>query len=271
MKKFKSFSLGIKIACILSCVALLSVGFAAWWIIQPPETKTASGSFVVSTVETKGITVTPTIATSVTEGDNAGKIIFGKPTDSDTTATWLLPEGDMATEVLTATLKIAVEVTGNTNDTKKANINDLVNSVVITLQLPDAYETAIENNYLAAPTIGTVKCGETTLNKADALTPTASTYVISGAYDNTNGLTLTLPVSAVESATYTVDLVFDWGSLTENNNPFDFYNNGKGYDAKRDGSEDTYAEEADALLTAVAGLSSATYDITIATPVKSFS
>ena len=51
-------SLGVKIASILTCLALTAVGFASWLILKPAEEKTASGSFTVYSVEDNNIEIT---------------------------------------------------------------------------------------------------------------------------------------------------------------------------------------------------------------------
>ena len=58
-KKFK-FSLGFKIATILSCLALVSTGFASWWIvsIRNDNNGRQEGSFTVYAVEEKEVEVT---------------------------------------------------------------------------------------------------------------------------------------------------------------------------------------------------------------------
>ena len=59
MKQRKGkFTLGMKIASILSCIALVSVGFASWWIIRLPSPETKGGSFEVYSVDEKKINYT---------------------------------------------------------------------------------------------------------------------------------------------------------------------------------------------------------------------
>jgi hypothetical protein len=70
MKKMK-FSLGMKIVSLLSCVALVSMGFASWWILKLPETDPyTNGSFTAYAVAEKNITIDNFV---FTEGDDDAK------------------------------------------------------------------------------------------------------------------------------------------------------------------------------------------------------
>ena len=116
----RKFSLGVKIASILSCVAVLSVGFASWLIVNvPTETNNTIGSFEVYEVKEKSVTLAYDWgADSAPDKDGednytdaattAAKIIFGKPASGTATNNWLRPEDGMANEKLTAKVKVTV-------------------------------------------------------------------------------------------------------------------------------------------------------------------
>ncbi len=93
----RKFALGIKIAAMLSCVAIASVGFASWLIIQDTAPKSTGGNITASTVDDA----------SLTFGDpsGTGNIVFGK--SGTVTPTWLVAGSDVADDSLTATFTVA--------------------------------------------------------------------------------------------------------------------------------------------------------------------
>ena len=235
-------SLGLKIASILSCVAILSAGFAAWCIVQTPSKLLENGSFTVYTVTQKEITVTNASITPAT-------IVFGKPTSTTTSTTWLVAKDEsgapMATDVLTATLTFTV---GIKDDTETA-LNELVDDITITFAPNDATKTNfntaitgvkvndIDKSYIAAPTI-----------TGDGITSVS-------AYNTTDSnLVVSIPAANTNTMTVTATITFDWGTLTGGDNPFDYYNT-KDYA--------TYSAEALLMLQKVALLKDGGYNITI--------
>lgn len=103
MKTVKSrkrkFALSMKIAAMLSCIAIASVGFASWLIVIKPEDQSQSGNITASTVSEKGLE----LSTSWVGSKNS--IILGKPTGAANDG-WLLAEGSIDEEVLSATLNV---------------------------------------------------------------------------------------------------------------------------------------------------------------------
>ena len=200
------FSLGMKIACILSCLTLFTMGFASWWIVKMPEAKTQTGSFEVYAVTNKNIDIT--LATA-----NAPTIIFGKP---NTAATWLVASNDVKDQSLSATIAFDVTVKDGETLSTETNVADMLAKVGIVLSVPDAaaMKNAIDKNYLKTPTL-TYQVGSETAQSVvyDAATG-KFTSDISMATVNVNKVTVTLT------------LTFEWGSAFggTNTNPYTYFN-----------------------------------------------
>ena len=232
-------SLGLKIASILSCVAILSAGFAAWWIVQTPSKLLENGSFTVYTVTQKKITVTDASLTNA-------NITFGTSTKTPaTTPVWLLAKDTMSPDSHKADLAFGIKITDAEdvadNETK---LNTLISAITITLEPKDAASTtalknAINNGYITAPTITGTGVVNVTAFDASADAPK-----------------LVVKIAAPEAATMSVDvdINFGWGT-PEGANPFDYYN-GLTY-------TESLATEASALLAGVAALDSCSYKVTI--------
>ena len=225
-RKFK-FSLGIKIASILSCLALVSIGFASWWVININKPAAAStGSFTVYEVEEKNVNIT-------VDGNNGwtgAEIIFGKPVSTTVNPTWLLAnDPNMKNQSLSATLKFSVST-----DKAGDKIGDFVNKVTVTFDLSKAevtipantpgfdnqnqhtmtfaalFKHAMDKGYIAAPKI-------------------SGTYGTNGtiaevSYDGTNALTVEITDLGVQTMDVTLNFDFGWGTLTGGENPFDYFN-----------------------------------------------
>ena len=142
-KRTKKLTLGMKVASILACLALVSVGFASWWIIQFPETETVNdGSFEVYAVETKNITFE-----NVQFVDGA-QITYGY-TNANPTYNWLgadkwdantNPTG-VKPEKLSSTLQFKVVV-----DDADADLDDYLQTIKIDFDAGTAYEAAMAAN-----------------------------------------------------------------------------------------------------------------------------
>jgi len=212
--KTKRFSLGVKIASILSAVAILSVGFANWLIvnIQPEETISQAGSFTVYQVEDKSVTYTPT-------WENA-TIIFGALSAEEenqvTGNVWFKPNGLSATN-LVATLELTI-----------TNVSQL-SSFDITFAPADTTKfDAVLDTSIAKPVI-------------KWYTGTDSTKVEQGSvtYESTS-VKLSMPVGADkivgdsannDTATVTVEFIFAWGTDFGGVNPYVHFNNTMQYSA----------------------------------------
>lgn len=237
--KTKKFSLGVKIASILTCVALTAVGFASWLIIKPAETVEQSGSFTVYTVEENNITIT----VAVKEGSSS-TIIWGKGAEptNPTASPWLLATG-VDNENLSATFTVTVTSTKGTGDnaTTGMPLDDIISTINVGFEMVDSgslYSTAMGSGYVSAPTIKVASNDAKTLSSnsaSDTLAPTAD----------------------VTTMSFDVVVTFAWG---ENGNPYTYYN-GQAY-------TETLATQAKACLDAVNGLKEVGYKLTFSTTAK---
>ena len=249
MKSNKKFSLGVKIASILSCVAVLSVGFASWLIVNIPQPEAVSvGSFEVYEVVDNSVTLAydwgadgegdfvkndqgDDTTTYTEKAQAAAKITFGKPASSSVQNPWLQAGDDVQNEKLTAQVKVTI------------GHYDQLQNFEVTLASA-AYDGL--GNLVATPTVN---------YKNAAGTANADT-------DNDGKLSLAELSADGVKGTVVVEFVFGWGSAFtpagENQtpvNPFLFYNNQE-YSA-------TIASDANTKLTSInEALETAKYSVT---------
>lgn len=248
MKTKKKFSLGVKIASILSCVAVLSVGFASWLIVNVPDPEVSEvGSFEVYEVVDNSVTLTydwgndgaedkDAEGAYTTAATNAAQIIFGKPNSEATgyqapANSWLQAGDDVQNEKLTAQVKVTI------------GHYDQLQNFEVTLASA-AYDGL--GNLVATPTVN---------YKNAAGTANADT-------DGNGKLSLAELSADGVKGTVVVEFVFGWGSAFtpagENQtpvNPFLFYNNQE-YSA-------TIASDANTKLTSInEALETAKYSVT---------
>lgn len=241
MKHRRKFSLGIKIASILTCITILSAGFAAWWIVKLPTNITESGSFTVKEVEKKEIQITDVTLTNPT-------IIFGSTDVAN--PTWLGADG-VATEALTATLTFTVSVKGNT----QVNLDTLIDNITVTFA-PDESTKADFNAALGAyEKAGSAYNGKTFMAAPVMALTSAQTVRSNTNYSASAPGALVIEAPAANSTTVTMTVTFDWGTITGGENPYKFFN-GLSY-------SDDAADAAYAMLEKIYGLANVGYDIVI--------
>lgn len=250
-KTTKKLSLGMKIASILACLAIVSVGFASWWIVNYPKpVEYTDGSFEVYGVETKNIYFDN--MTWGTGKDDA-LIIFGYPTGATTNKGWFgyskwteqntdgVKEEDM-TAVFNFTLKM---------DDESETINNYMDVVTVTFTpVYDGFAALVnDTKYIAAPVIEYSLDGGTSWE-------TGATY-------NGGATTFDIETETMTGSFQNIKLrfTFGWGeyfndeTTQENLNPFDFFN---GQDYSVD-----LAGEAQEVMVAIKALESASYKINI--------
>lgn len=187
--KRKSLTL---LVCLLACLALGSVGFAAWVITNDANAQD-TGTIRVDVVKDARLSITA----EITEGE---QIIFGaKEKDSAVVNSWMKyeetdDEGVILNENLKAKIKIVI---GNF---------DYVDTLTITLTEDTSayYAQALDAEYVAALPVIT-KTAEELKDIADADA------------DDEN---------KIENGTLTVylDIEFNWGEAFGGKNPIDYYN-----------------------------------------------
>lgn len=229
MKSNKKFSLGVKIASILSCVAVLSVGFASWLIVNiPTETNNTVGSFEVYTVVDESVTLTydwgddgeddfqkngenyvtdpsgnKVYTTVATE---KAKITFGKPSDADNSG-WLRAGDDVDPEKLTAKVEVTIsnfaKLTGFTASITASAFSGLTGS---------STSGDTSDDLLVTPTVRYLTSTGTNADGDDSGSLDADELA------SVNGVVV-------------VEFVFAWGAAFGGNNPYTYYN-GQTYSAE---------------------------------------
>lgn len=274
MKKTRKikFTLGMKIASVLCCVALLSVGFASWWIVQYPTQAEESGSFTVYKVDTKKVNIsTPTFLT-----DDDSEIVFGAPTKDEIDALtnnygWLgYNSSEVALEDLSATLGFTVSVKdvkkeGNntTEEDSSSKLSEFITEINVAFDAGSVYEGKIGNG-VATPIVEyRVRSGNTEWGD----------FKSAGTYSTDNNLTLSITNSdtnfskPLDNSSLDIQVRFTFGWSYANGttkNPYLHYN----ASAYGDG---TLATQASEVLTNVYGLYNAegqayeNYSVTINT------
>ena len=234
----RKFSLGVKIASILTCVALTAVGFAAWLIIKPADPGTAEGSFTVYAVEENNVTIT----VAAKAGSNS-TIVWGKPSAAITnTNPWLVAGADVTTENLSCTF--TVTVTSTNAESAAMNLDDILSTINVDFKFEDAtnYSAALAGGYVSAPTI---KIKE----------QTAKSWTSNSASDTI------APDADVTEMSFDVVVTFAWGA---NGNPYKYFN-----DTVEGGASEANIAAATAYLEAIEDLASDKYILTVTTTAKS--
>lgn len=217
MKKGRKikFTLGMKIASILCCVALVSVGFAAWWIVEfPVAQKTEDGNFTVYSVESKKIIISEP---EFLESDNAD-IIFGAPTAEEERNLspnyhWLGHTG-IDVEDLTATLQFSVSI----EDDNTSILNTFIDNIYVEFNAGSKFNTLVANNQLAAPVV------KYNVSETKDTTVDWSSATSGGAYSDTDGLTIDISKNTeLDHNTVWVQVRFEFG-WASGENPYLTYN-----------------------------------------------
>ena len=228
------FSLGMKIVGLLSCLAIVSVGFAAWWIINYPGEKSyETGSFTVYAVNEKDITFTDITA----EGD--ATIVFGAP-EEPTTISWL-GYTDVAEQKLSAILKFTVAI--NTSEA----LSTYLDAINVDFN-PGAAFSAVDAKYVGAPKVY---------------------YQIGSTSGSWTELTENkIPAPDTNTADVYLKFDFSWGSATKGENPYNYFNELGMDDAHESISGQTNKQVAKTMLQTINGLSTNNYSVKITAAPK---
>ena len=213
-RKNKKLTLGIKIASILTCLAMTAIGFAAWIVVTLPEGPEAvQGSFEIYTVDTADVTVTPS------ETNTLETIKFGK--DPSATAKWFFAP-NVDDEVLSADFAFTVDV-----DSDELTLDNVLSAIEVTFTPTSAmkakFDAAITAKYITAPTL------TYTYGSGENLKTGTATY---DATEGTAKLTINPPATGT-TVDVTVTVAFGWGEafkatigeVTKNWNPLVYFNN----------------------------------------------
>lgn len=237
-KKTNKLSLSAKVLSLLACLAIMSVGFASWLIINVPDPVETTGSFEVYEVQDRSVEFANESFT------NEGKITFGKPMDYTADEDdWLVPSSDVEDVSLSTSYSFTVK----TKD-ENVNINDTLASITFAFD-KNAVLDGVSPEYIAAPLFTVTVDGTEVVTKA--------------AYAEGTGYTYSIDMSAIEatSAVIKIDIEFGWGTAFDSINPYTHFN-GLG------ATEDNIAAAKTAIQSLFdSGINSAKYKFTI-TPVK---
>lgn len=219
LKKFRKvrLSLSMKIISLLSCIALVSMGFASWWIIKI-DTGTTMGSFVTYEVDEKNIHIDG--FTSLIDADSHPDIVFGAPANSING--WLQVHDETQNEQLSFTYTFDLWAKGE-------DVRALVDSVDLiltpTTTVAANIATAVTKGYINAPT---VVCK---INNAEVANVALSGSNLEAPIDITSSTaTTTANKTAVgggaseQAVTVSVTIAFTWGQAFGGSNPYTYFN-----------------------------------------------
>lgn len=232
--KRKTLSLTL---CLLTCLALIGVGFAAWLITYNSSAE-ATGNITVETVSTR------TYQVVVTNVENANNIRFTAPQTQNASYKWLTSSASTGQyEQLTAEFTVFVNITDNGAKNKvqvnypgKRSTDNTLPTITNTFAIVDTESNAWANAVLEEVV-------------ADL---TASDVVWT---ENHSG----------EEYTYTVQITGKWGKHFNYLNPYNFYNSKESASAFVSGNSGTkWGEDAATYLGYVADLDGVTFKLTIA-------
>lgn len=221
-------SLGLKIASVLTCIALLSVGFASWLIIHNPED-----------VETAGGTITAEATEDATVALNvslSGNIVFGKPSGEINTG-WLRPTSSMAAENLIAS--------GTLSATKHNELTGYALTITFTPSDLTEFTEAVTNEYLTV----IIKLGD------------LKTITIDNLNVSTEGALVLTYAATADLSSVPLSVEFKWGDAFGGKNPYTYFN------ALTGGYESNHAD-AEAAINGLAELSGVTYKLVVGATVS---
>lgn len=246
----RKFSIGLKIASLLTVIAVVSVGLASWIITAPTEESTITGTIQVDEVSTSKVTLTGEWV-NVTEQDGTIEvdestpgnpvIYYGVPENPSVQNSnpWLTND-DGKTENLVAWLKV-------TATAENADVPDLT----VTFAASDVtqFEDAIDKSMsIGAPEFTVwAQTGE-------------STYAQQGntlEYATNAAGNLQIALDGSNTHTYYIKVQFKWGLAFDNTNAYDYFN-AEAY------NEPLATQAKDALEALHAALEGVSYKMTIA-------
>lgn len=232
--------------CFLALVSIVSIGFASWVITKPIEEQTADGSITAEVVKVDGYTLG--VEWQGVGVDENPVIHFGKPSTENTVVTpgvtaWLAADGDSQEEALTCTLRITVSNTANIANGLTLTLNTVIDAALKELNDEStAFGKAVAADYIAMPTVKVGANAAAPYNPASKVAIAKTDFTPDG---DANGYC-------------DVVITFAWGSLFDDINPLNYYNQANYTDEK--------ADEAQTALQAIRDIAEAntTYKVTVA-------
>lgn len=229
--KRKTLSLTL---CLLTCLALIGVGFAAW-VITYSDTASKSGNIKVETVETNEYKFV--ILTESAQGFD-----FTAPAHPDTFTNPWLTTTSSTKEVLSVSFDVKVVNNSAPESTKTKGIQ-----LSFKTHLEETGKPEVTVSFKVDDTHSTNWSAVTSAN----LLKNFAITVVQKEFTEANGYVYTITIST------------DWGTALEGKNPYNYYNakdmtasNGKTPSA-------TFAKEAETNMNLIAALKDATYTLTL--------
>lgn len=253
MKKKMKKSFIIPLIAIVALISIVGVGYAMWTIISPINVENVTGNLQTEKLIDKTFTI------EVEDSEDIPNIVFGAPknfANQDTpTDQWFSNDGEGTIENLTVTLKIVL--TPNTwIEDKGVDYYLQGRSIKVNLgiQKPDSgnagvgeFDTAVTNGYVAYPTLNgnTVASGKTWQSNGPI-----SAVLTKDSFGD--------PEEGKHYYTAEVTITFGWGTKTNKQNPYVFYNE-KDNNGNCTHGYDDHHTEASNMMNAIYGLNGLTY------------
>lgn len=239
----------------LGSVALIGTGFAGW-VISTEATASAQGSITAYVVTDKRVRVVSEswdVAVAGEGNEKKTEIIFGKPDDSADgyvapTYTWLTAESDVKNERLQAVYTVNLWSSVKAEPVVVPGENNADTYFSVTDNQAGSYAAALTNNYITGPAAGTAQKLETDTTKH-------AYYEITAGDDTTD------PVG--KNYVLKVHFDFGWGTVTNGQNPFLYFNANKATDKDASNSGKLYGDVAVAMLEAVKAANQVAFEFKI--------
>ena len=252
----RKFSIGLKIASLLTVIAVASVGLASWIITAPTTAAQADGTIQVDTVSTSKVTLTGEWVNvteeqgTITVGaklDNAPVIYYGAPETSSVQNPWLTNDDDKK-ENLVAWLKVTATAT------ETATVSNL--TVTFAASDVEKFEGAIDASIGAPQFTVWAQTDESTYAQQGS-TLTYNKDATTEGESPVNADYLQIALSGSNTHTYYIKVEFKWGSNFGGQNAYDYFN-AQAYD-------ENLATQATTKLTALrTALEGVSYTMTVA-------
>lgn len=260
---------------IMSTIALLSTGFAAW-VISGSSTETQTGNIAVDTVSNVS-RILSDFKWGATVNDDEGAnptnpyVVFDRPEDLSQISVndpWLknddTVEGSIEKfENLTLTATFTVSNVG-----AEETLNKIFSSIAITSVVEEGQDDIYDNCEdagLVTPLPRLVDADDaTTWSKYVIDVENGTTSSTDGSTNGAYGITIEQTGIVDGNANYTLTVKFNWGKIFDYTNPYIFYNTHDMTD-NVPGTDLTYAEHAEQHLTALNALNGSKFKLTIVT------
>ncbi len=255
--KLKSKKILIPLICVVTVIAMVGVGFAAWTLISPATANDAEGSFVTDELQDRTFTITAS--------QPSANISFGKPTEPVALHkdSWFTHSGDVV-ENLKATVTLTFDPTGDTMNEGGVDYYLQGRKIKVALDFlgvqdggsykdTTIFNTAEEAGYVVFPSL--YQTNDNT-NKSAAIADHTWGEGEIFIYLDAEDFTLDRERNV---ATASITVEFGWGAFTQNQNPLKYYN--KVTDGALDFPYSENKGKATALITSVYGLNNAKYKI----------